>query len=99
MHDLLVVLLQHHRMTVSENTGFWKDVDRELSVDGLHASLKLPGTRHPLGRVIPDDIENRDLRQDVEFIVVDLIERAGAVLERKDGLDLVGSRNSRLVDD
>src|SRR5215475_8516084 len=63
MHDLLVVLLQHHRMSVAEYPGLRQHIDRHLTADRGHFLLKLARRIDTILGVVSDHDEDRNCRE------------------------------------
>src|SRR5215467_16069001 len=63
VHDLLVVLLQHHRMSVAEYPGLRQHIDRYLAADRGHVLLKFARRVDAILGVASDHDEDRNFRE------------------------------------
>ena len=69
MHDLLVVLLQHHGVAVAEDAGFGQDVDRKVPAGRLHPLFEFARARDPFGCAVGNDIDDRYFDEFLETLI------------------------------
>ena len=96
-HDLLVVALQHQRVTIAEDAVFRQHVDRHITTQRLHFRLEGARRLHPVLRPVANHDEDRDLRQNGQFGRRDGVKSGDRTFNRQNALDLVGALDGRQI--